>query len=71
MQEGRLSEAVVNQRVREVLRVKFWLGLFDNPYTGSARKARQMVSSDHHLQTALQASRECLVLLKTTVPCCR
>ena len=64
VQEGRLSEAVVNQRVREVLRVKFWLGLFDNPYTGSARKARQVVSSDHHLQTALQASRECLVLLK-------
>ena len=29
--EGRLSEEVVDERVREVLRVKFRLGLFDNP----------------------------------------
>ncbi|MCF0159601.1 MAG: glycoside hydrolase family 3 protein [Bacteroidaceae bacterium] len=36
---GMLSMATVDQRVREVLKVKFRLGLFDNPYTGDGSLA--------------------------------
>ena len=64
VKEGRLSMKRVDEMVRDVLYVKFWLGLFDNPYTGSTRKASDIVSCEEHLNTALRASRECLVLLK-------
>ena len=32
VREGKVSEQTVNEAVRRVLRVKFQLGLFDNPY---------------------------------------
>ena len=62
--EGRLPMKRVDELVRDVLYTKFWLGLFDNPYTGDTRNASQTVSSDKNLAIALRASRECLVLLK-------
>lgn len=64
VREGRLNIERVNQLVRDVLYVKFWLGLFDHPYTGNQQKASQIVSSSENLNLALRASRECLVLLK-------
>ena len=63
VKEGKLSEKVVDQRVREVLRVKFWIGLFDKPYV-DAKKADEIVRSKDALDASLQASRESLVLLK-------
>lgn len=66
VKEGKLSIDTVNKMVRDVLYVKFWLGLFDNPYSGSPQKASSIVSCDEHLNIALRASRECLVLLKNT-----
>lgn len=62
--EGKLPMERVNELVRQVLYVKFWIGLFDHPYIGSAREACMTVSSDAHQAVALRASRECLVLLK-------
>lgn len=64
VREGRLPMEKLDELVSQVLYVKFWIGLFDNPYTGNAEKAQQMLKCDEHLQTALRASRECLVLLK-------
>ena len=64
VEEGHLPIERVNELVRQVLYVKFWIGLFDNPYTGSPDKVRQIVSSKENLDIALRASRECLVLLK-------
>ncbi len=64
VKEGRLPIARVNELVRQVLYVKFWQGLFDNPYVGDTKNASKIVSSPEHLDIALQASRECLVLLK-------
>lgn len=63
VREGRLSMQTVDARVRDVLRVKFWLGLFDNPYV-DAQKAEQIVRTKDALETSLRASRESLVLLK-------
>lgn len=61
--DGDLPMSVVDQRVREVLRVKYWLGLFDNPYT-DASKSDDMVSTPASNDLSLQAAKESLVLLK-------
>ncbi len=62
--EGRISEEVVNSRVRDVLRVKFLVGLFDRPYQTDLAAADREVECAEHEAVALQASRESLVLLK-------
>lgn len=64
VKEGRLPIAKLDELVSQVLYVKFWIGLFDQPYTGDAQKAQSLLKCDEHMETALQASRECLVLLK-------
>jgi beta-glucosidase len=63
VREGRLSSKTLDERVREVLRVKFWLGLFDRPYF-DAKAAEKVVRTKDALDTSLRASRESLVLLK-------
>lgn len=62
--DGKVSQETLNQRVREVLRVKFWAGLFDHPYIEDAEKSVQTVNNPEHKEVSLQASRECIVLLK-------
>lgn len=64
VREGKVSEQTLNERVRAVLRVKFWVGLFDHPYIGDAEKSFQTVNDPAHKKIALQASHECIVLLK-------
>lgn len=59
----RLSMAVVNDRVRDVLRVKFIEGLFDSPY-GDPEAAAKEFRRPESVVLALQAARESLVLLK-------
>lgn len=65
VKKGKISQETLNQRVAEILRVKFWLGLFDNPYRGDEKRAGQIVHSPEHQQLALEAARQSLVLLKT------
>jgi Beta-glucosidase-related glycosidases len=64
VKEGRLPIERVDELVSQVLYVKFWEGLFDQPYSGDPKLAQKIVSSPEHLQASLHASRECLVLLK-------
>lgn len=64
VKEGRLSVEKLDELVSQVLYVKFWIGLFDQPYTGDAVQAQALLKCDDHMETALQASRECMVLLK-------
>lgn len=71
VKEGKLSIKTVDEMVRDVLYVKFWLGLFDNPYAGNSKTASKVVSCQEHLDVALRASRECLVLLKIRIIYCR
>lgn len=61
---GKISHETLNERVGEVLRVKFWLGLFDQPYRGDAVRADRIVHSKPHRQLALDAARQSMVLLK-------
>jgi beta-glucosidase len=60
---GRLSGQVVDARVRDVLRVKFQLGLFDHPYRDPA-KADGLVHNAGNVAVALRAARETITLLR-------
>ncbi|MBN2610368.1 MAG: glycoside hydrolase family 3 C-terminal domain-containing protein [Bacteroidales bacterium] len=64
IREGSLSMDVVNQRVREILWVKFKIGLFDHPLTDNPAEADKVVRSGEHRELAKKASYESLVLLK-------
>jgi beta-glucosidase len=64
VQSGALPMAVIDERVREILRVKFWLGLFDQPYVADPAAADQIVRAPAHLAMADRAARESIVLLK-------
>src|SRR6266567_426502 len=64
VKEQRLSMKTLDDRVRDVLRVKFLLGIFDRPYVEDADKSARIVNSPEHQQVALRAARESIVLLK-------
>ena len=64
VREGRVSMKTLDDRVRDVLRVKFLLGLFDHPYVEDASYAEKIVNSLEHQQIALRAAHESIVLLK-------
>lgn len=64
VKEGGLSEEVINDRVRNILRVKFLIGLFDSPYQTDLAGADNEVEKAANEAVALQASRESVVLLK-------
>ena len=66
VKEGGLSEEVINDRVRDILRVKLLIGLFDAPYQTDLAGADDEVEKEANEAVALQASRESIVLLKNT-----
>lgn len=63
IQDGLISKETINSRVRDVLYVKFWMGLFDNPYIG-LDDAPQRVHTKDAQRLALRAARESIVLLR-------
>ena len=64
LDDGKISQETLDKRVAEILRIKFWLGLFDNPYRGNGKQAEQIVHSKEHQAVSLEAARQSLVLLK-------
>ena len=64
IRDGLVSAATVDSRVRDVLRVKYWLGLFEHPFVDQPERADSVVRSPEHLEAARRAARESLVLLK-------
>lgn len=64
VQEGAIDMKTIDERVADILRVKFLTGLFDHPYQIDLKQADAEVNSAEHQQVALQASRESIVLLK-------
>jgi beta-glucosidase len=58
-----VSEAALDESVRRVLRAKFMLGLFDNPYVDPATEAA-VILRDDHVAAARDAARKSMVLLK-------
>lgn len=64
VESGLLDMETVDQRVREVLRVKFLLGLFDDPYSGNAREAMEQVGCDRQQDFINEIQSQAMVLLK-------
>ncbi len=60
---GRISQARIDQAVTRILRLKFKLGLFENPYADAGR-ANQVVEDPADRPLARRAARESLVLLE-------
>ncbi len=63
VKDGKLSEKDLDRAVGGVLRVKFELGLFDNPYTDEWLAAKVFRSKEHQ-KLALEAARKSIVLLE-------
>ena len=61
--EGTISESVIDDRVRPILRAKILLRLFDDPYVDPA-EAERLVREPSHRQLALEAARKTITLLK-------
>ncbi len=61
--EGSVPEAVIDEAVRRVLRLKYALGLFENPYVDEARESELMLTPANQA-VALEAARGSMVLLK-------
>lgn len=63
IRQGKVSTAVLDTAVSHVLRQKFAMGLFDNPYVDPT-KASAGVKTPNHVQLARQVAQESIVLLK-------
>ena len=60
--EGKVSIKTIDSRVADVLRVKFGMGLFDNPYKGDAKHPEKVVHSKEHQAVSMRAALESIVL---------
>ena len=63
VKEGSIPMSVLDDRVRDVLRVKIWEGLFDQPYRPLTNADATILSSVNQ-EIARRASRESIILLK-------
>ena len=63
VREGRIPESRIDESVRRILGVKFRLGLFEQPYADEATTMDVRLCPEHR-QTALEAARKSIVLLK-------
>ena len=64
VRQGKVSIHTIDSRVRDILRVKFIMGLFDNPYTGDKKEVENIVANPAHKKVSLDAARQSIVLLK-------
>lgn len=75
VEEGKVDIAVVDRAVSRQLRVKFEMGLFENPYLGlPANATKSVVHTDEHVQLARKMEAESIVLLEnknSTLPLLR
>ncbi len=63
VENKRITEARIDTSVRRILRQKFLLGLFDNPYV-KLENVHQVVTCDSFVQMGREAQRQSLVMLK-------
>ena len=63
VKEGKIKEEVIDESVRRILKIKFELGLFEDPFVNE-KKAAEIVRCDEHKALAEEAARKCMTLLK-------
>ncbi len=64
-QQGKVEQATIDEAVRRILRVKFELGLFDNPYTEEVERDYKYMTPESRL-LAQRMAEESMVLLKNS-----
>lgn len=62
IKEGKIKQAIIDDAVRNILRVKFRLGLFDNPYVDEDLESPMYLPE--HLEAAKQTATQAVILLK-------
>ena len=63
VKEKKISEKQIDDAVRDILRLKFRLGLFDNPYVNE-EGSKDVLYAPSHLEAAKQSAIESAILLK-------
>jgi beta-glucosidase len=63
LQEGKLSQATIDEAVRRILRIKFRLGLFEHPYIAEAPETGSLLTAENRAAAREIAGRS-MVLLK-------
>ncbi len=63
VESGEVSMETLDEMVRQVLRLKFRLGLFDNPYT-DMEKSKDCILCPEHKELARESAKRSVVLLE-------
>ena len=63
VKSGKISEKILDESVRRILKVKFGIGLFDDPFV-DPEAAAAVVRCEEHRNLAYEAALECMTLLK-------
>ena len=65
VKNGKVKIQTINDAVRRILRVKYELGLFDDPYKYcNNERAKKELASEENMKVALEAGMKSIVLLK-------
>ena len=65
VREGKVSEKLIDDAVRRILRIKFRLGLFDDPYRYcDTIREKTLILQPDHIRHAREIARRSIVLLK-------
>ena len=64
VESGKIPMEVIDSAVARILKLKFKLGLFENPRYPDAEKAKKVIGSPAHRALALKAAEDSAVLLK-------
>ncbi len=65
VKEGKVPMSIVDEAVRRILRKKFELGLFDNPFRYSdAKRQEKALNNPEHAKVAREIAAKSIVLLK-------
>ncbi|MDX1753011.1 MAG: beta-glucosidase BglX [Salinimicrobium sediminis] len=64
VEEGKVDVELINAAVRRVLRVKFKMGLFEDPYRYSNPKTKENIDYAAHREVARDVAKKSIVLLK-------
>ncbi|HEY2544950.1 MAG TPA: beta-glucosidase BglX [Candidatus Acidoferrum sp.] len=65
VRSGQVPEALLDQAVRDILRVKFAMGLFEHPYVDESKEAAAMLQPES-VELARAAAERSFVLLKNS-----
>ena len=61
---GTVDEELINDAVRRILKVKFELGLFDDPFRYCDGEREKTIGNENHQEAVLEMAKKSIVLLK-------